>query len=123
MAQGGDKGRVGLRAFFKITKLWELNPVETAQLLGQTDLNAIDAWASEEGPDINKDTLQRISYILGIFKAVNILLPIPERANDWMRRPNKGPIFRGQSALERMTTGKVSDLCLVRNYLNAELNR
>ena len=46
MVHGGDKQRVGLRAFFKIAELWELNPVEMAQLLGQSDPNVIDACTS-----------------------------------------------------------------------------
>lgn len=123
MMQGSDKGRVALRAFLEIAKLWELNDIEKLRLLGQTDPNVIDAWASEEGPDISRDTLERISYILGIYKAINILLPIPERANAWMRKPNKAPILGGQSALERMKAGNVSDLYVVRQYLDAELNR
>lgn len=122
MTREGDKGRVGLRALFEIAKLWDLKAVEMAQLLGQTDHDVIDAWASEEGPDVSKDTLERISYILGIFKAINILLPIPERANAWMRKPNQAAIFGGQSALERMTAGNVSDLYVVRKYLDAQLN-
>ncbi|MFW2349833.1 MbcA/ParS/Xre antitoxin family protein [Qipengyuania sp.] len=122
MSRERDNGRVGLRAFFEIAKLWELNDIEMLRLLGQTDHDVVDAWANEEGPDVSKDTLERISYILGIFKAINILLPIPERANVWMRKPNKAPIFGGHSALKRMTAGNVSDLYVVRKYLDAELN-
>lgn len=123
MTQENDKVRVGLSAFFNIAKLWELNETEKLRLLGQTDPRVIEAWASGDGPDVSKDTLERISYILGIFKAINILLPIPERANAWMRKPNKAPMLGGQSALERMTAGNVSDLYVVRQYLDAELNR
>ena len=122
MSRHSDNGRVALRAFFAIAKQWELNDIERLQLLGQTDRDVVDAWVNGEGPDISKDTLERISYILGIFKAINILLPIPERANAWMRKPNQAPIFRGQSAIERMTSGNVSDLYVVRQYLDAEIN-
>jgi hypothetical protein len=122
MTQENDKVRVGLSAFFNIAKLWELNETEKLRLLGQTDPNVIEAWENGDGPDVSKDTLERISYILGIFKAINILLPIPERANAWMRKPNKAPMFGGQSALERMTAGNVSDLYVVRQYLDAQLN-
>lgn len=122
MGRDSEHGRVALLAFFEIAKQWELNDIERLRLLGQTDDDVIYAWANDEGPDVSKDTLERISYILGIFKAINILLPIPERANAWMRKPNNAPIFGGQSALDRMTAGNVSDLYVVRKYLDAQLN-
>lgn len=111
-----------MRAFFSMAKVWELNDAERLILLGQTDPNVIDAWAGDEGPDVSKDTLERISYILGIFNAINILLPRPELATAWMREPNKAPLFGGQSALDRMTAGNVSDLYVVREYLDGQLN-
>lgn len=122
MSRDSDHGRVALRAFFEIAKQWELNDIERVRLLGQTDDGVIDDWANDEGPDLSKDTLERISYILGIFKAINILLPMPKRANAWMRKPNRAPIFGGRSALDRMTAGNVSDLYVVRKYLDAQLN-
>lgn len=122
MSRESDHGRVALRAFFEIAKQWELNDIERLRLLGQPDGSVIDAWAIDEGPDVSKDTLERISYILGIFKAINILLPIPERANAWMRSPNRALMFGGQSALDRMSAGNVSDLYIVRKYLDAQLN-
>ena len=122
MSRDSDHGRVAMRAFFEIAKRWELNDIERLRLLGQPDDGVIDAWANDDGPDVSRDTLERISYILGIFKAINILLPIPERANAWMRKPNRAPIFGGRSALDRMAAGNVSDLYVVRKYLDAQLS-
>ena len=116
-------GRLGLCFFFNIAELWKLSEPEKLRLLGQTDVQIIRAWERGEGPEVGKDTIERISYVLGIFKAINILLPLPESANAWMRKPNKAPVLGGQSALERMLAGNVSDLYVVRNYLDAELNR
>ena len=31
-------------------------------------------------------TLERLSHIFGIYAALQILLPLPERANAWVRR-------------------------------------
>lgn len=45
--------------------------------LGQENSKVVRAWAAGKGPEISKDTLERISYVLGIFKAINILLPMP----------------------------------------------
>ena len=78
------------------------------------------AWRHDEGSVVGRDTLERISYVLGIFQAINTLLPDKQIAADWVRRPNDAPVFGGASALDRMMAGNVSDLFVVRQYLNAE---
>ena len=50
---------------------------------------------------LSRDTLERISYILGIWKALQILLPDPAAADAWIRKPNAAPLFSGKPALER----------------------
>ena len=67
---------------------------------------------------IPKDTLERISYILGIYKGLQILLP--ETADQWVRKPNNAGIFGGRSAVERMASGNVADLYVVRQYIDAQ---
>ena len=53
------------------------------------DLEALRAWKEESGPEIGEETKLRMSYVLGIF---NTLLPIPEVADAWMRKPNEAPM-------------------------------
>ena len=77
-------------------------------------------WKRERNGLLSKDTLERISYLLGIYKALHILLPHVEAADTWVRRPNTAPLFGGKSALDRMLSGKVSDLYVVRQYLDAQ---
>jgi len=64
-----------------------------------------------------RDTLERISVLLGIYKAINILLPVRERAAAWIKKPNKA--FGGESALDVMLKGRVDNLYAVRRYLDA----
>jgi hypothetical protein len=59
--------------------------------------------------------------VLGIYKALQLLLPDPARADEWVRRPNDAVPFGGRSALERMLAGQVVDLWVVRQYLDAQL--
>lgn len=72
-----------------------------------------------EGTRLTRDALERISYILGIYKALQLLLPAPDSADAWIKASNAAAIFGGGSALERMLAGNVSDLYVVRNYLDA----
>jgi hypothetical protein len=109
-----------LRTFFNLAKTWRLSEREQMKLLGLDSRSTFHAWKSGRVRKVRRDTLERISYILGIFKAINILLPDSKRADEWMRLPNKAPLFGGRSALSRMTTGNIGDLYVVRQYLDAQ---
>jgi hypothetical protein len=61
-----------------------------------------------------------VSYVLGIYKALQILLPQQAAADAWVRRPNAAPLFGGRPALDRMLSGNVADLYVVRQYLDAQ---
>jgi hypothetical protein len=108
-----------LRTFFNIAEAWHLTNDEQMTLLG-AERSTFYKWKRERDGLLSKDTLERVSYILGIFKALNILLPKAEAADAWIRRPNTAPLFGGKSALDRMLSGKVSDLYVVRQYLDAQ---
>ena len=64
--------------------------------------------------------LERISYLLGIYKALHILLPTEHAANAWLKKPNTAPLFAGQTALKKMLRGSIVDLADVRRYLDAQ---
>ena len=75
---------------------------------------------SERTAKLSADTVERISYVMGIYKALRILLPTAEAAHAWVKKPNAAYGFAGKSALERMLGGRVVDLADVRRYLDAE---
>ncbi len=115
----GQMAAAGLRAFERIAQAWGLGVDEQMALLGQPPRSTYFAW--RKSPDtarLPRDTLERLSYLLGIYKALQILLPDPAAADAWVRRPNSAPPFGGASALQRMLAGNVADLHLVRSYLD-----
>jgi hypothetical protein len=110
----------GLRAFFNIARDWGLTTDEQMVLLGAPGRSTFFKWKSApEAADLKRDTLERVSYILGIYKALQILLPDAAAADAWVKKPNTAPLFGGKSALERMLGGNVADLLAVRQYLDA----
>lgn len=109
-----------LRGFFRLAERWELKVAEQRKLLGDPPESTFYKWKREHDGALSRDTLERISYLLGIFKALAILFPQPDRADAWLRSPNAAPTFGGRSALERMLSGNVSDLFVVRQYLDAQ---
>jgi hypothetical protein len=113
-------GGAGLRAFAKIAELWHLSVAEQLALLGITSRSTYFKWRKEPNPRLSRDTLERLSYLLGIYKALQLLLPDTQAADEWVRRSNDAPLFGGKSALERMLSGNVVDLYIVRQYLDAQ---
>jgi len=115
-----DLSAPALRTFFRIAQLWDLSVEQQMTLLGLTARSTFFKWRKDPNITLSKDTLERISYILGIFKALNILLPDERAADGWVKRPNAAPLFAGRSALDRMLSGQVADLFVVRQYLDAQ---
>ncbi len=110
----------GLRAFFRVAEAWRLGVEEQITLLGSPGRSTYFKWKRDGATVLPRDVLERISYILGIYKALQILLPDSAAADAWIRKPNAATLFGGRSALARMLSGNVSDLYLVRQYLDAE---
>ena len=108
-----------LGAFLRIADLWGLSVDQRMILLGVTARSTFFKW-KKGGSALPKDTLERISYILGIYGALQVLLPDPEAADAWVKSPNAAYPFGGTSALDRMLSGQVSDLYVVRQYLDAQ---
>ena len=109
--------RVALKAFFAMADEWKLSREQATTLLGGPSERTFYRWRSGEVSGLPKDTLERISVMMGIYKAAHILLPEPERANAYIRRPNTA--FDDQSALDVMLKGRVDNLYQVRRYLDA----
>lgn len=113
-------GAAGLRAFARIAEAWSLNTDEQLRLLGEPARSTYFAWRrSPDTARVPRDTLERLSNLLGIYKSLQILLPDPQAADAWVRQPNTSELFGGRTALDRMLAGNVSDLNLVRRYLDS----
>jgi hypothetical protein len=109
-----------LRVFFRIADAWGLTATDARLLLGTPPSSTYYKWRSGDVGHVPRDLLERISYVLGIYKALQILLPDPAAADGWISRPNDAPPFGGRSALEVMRSGNVADLFVVRQYLDAQ---
>lgn len=114
------QAEAGLRAFFRIGELWRLSVDEQVRLLGSPSRSTYFKWKKEGSASLPRDVLERISYVLGIYKALQVLLPDERAADGWIRKPSSAPPFGGRSALDRMLSGNLADLYVVRQYLDAE---
>ncbi len=121
MADDRAVAGAALRTFFNIASAWSLSTEQAMTLLGLTSKSTFFKWkADPESARLSRDVIERLSYIFGIYKALQTLLPKPESADAWVHRPNTAMPFQGSSALDRMLSGNVADLYVVRKYLDAQ---
>ncbi len=106
-----------LRGFFAIGQAWTLTPDDARAMLGAPAERTFYAWRAGRAVRVPMDTLRRIGYLAGIYKALQLLYADAHLADDWIRRPNQA--FGGQTPLQRMRAGDVTDLAAVRAYLDA----
>lgn len=97
----------GIRTFGNIADRWALDPQERLQVLG---------LAPGETPA--EFTLERISHVFFIYRAIHTLLPDAERADAWMRAINSAAPFSGRAPIDLVIGGEIA---AVRGYLGAAL--
>ena len=91
-------------------------------MLGLASQSTHRQWKNDHETVLPYETLGRLSFILGIFKTLQILLPGRSAADAWIKRPNSAPLFKGRSALDLMLSGQEDDLRLIRSNLDSQLN-
>lgn len=106
-----------LEAFFRIAEKWKLSNDEQIKILGSPGRSTFFKW-KKDGGSLPPDTVERISHVLGIWKALRILFTVEQRGCEWMHRKNT--FFDGASALEVILGGTFGDLYRVRSYLDAQ---
>ncbi len=113
-----DMGAAAMRAYPRIAHDWGLREQDAALLLGVPDSTYRRWRKSPARARLDVNHLERLSLILGIYQALQILLPRTDSADSWLRRPNDNPQFGGHPPLERLRSGLVSDLYVVRQHLD-----
>lgn len=116
----GRVGQVALKGFFRIAERWGLKAGEQRTLLGELPATTYHRYRKLPDVELSRDLLERISYILGIYKALHILFQDSDRADSWVRRPNTDFPFNGRSALDYLLQGSLVRLAEVREYLDAQ---
>jgi hypothetical protein len=106
------------RAFFSVTTHWKLRDEDARNLLGGVSNGSFYQLKRSASKTLDQDKLTRISLLVGIFKALNILFS-PRLADAWVQLPNANPIFAGDSPLAYMRKGGLPSMIRVRQLLDA----
>jgi len=107
-----------IKGFFKLARAWRLRDEDARQLLGGVSNGAFYPLKSGKTKRLDQDKLTRVSLILGIFKALNILYS-QKLADAWISLPNTNPMFAGDTPLAYMMKGGVPAILRVRQLLDS----
>jgi hypothetical protein len=107
-----------LRAFFNIARGWRLTVADERGLLGWPPSSTFHKYKSGDYGTLAFDTLTRLSLVLGIYKALQVLYPEPAFADGWVRMPNSHPLFGGRPPIAFMVDGGLDALFQVRRLLD-----
>ena len=107
-----------LKAFFNIMTRWKVRDEDARALLGGVSNGPFYEMKRNTDRVLEADRLTRISYLIGIFKSLQILHG-RDLANEWVHLPNSNPIFAGQAPLAYMIRGGLPAMQTVRRLLDA----
>ncbi len=115
------RATAGLRTAFNVFDKLRISVDEGRVLLGGVSRSTYHRWKkSPASATVSRDLEERLSYILGIYKALRILVPDERQRRLFLRRQNTAPICGGATPLDVMLRGRVSDLYRVRRWLDGE---
>ncbi|HEY0784644.1 MAG TPA: antitoxin Xre/MbcA/ParS toxin-binding domain-containing protein [Acidobacteriaceae bacterium] len=107
-----------LRAFLRIMSRWGVRDEDARVLLREVSNGTYYQWKQDGVKLLDQDRLMRVSYLIGIFKALNILFS-PALADRWVQLPNSNAIFAGRTPLAYMLRGGTPAMETVRHLLDA----
>jgi uncharacterized protein (DUF2384 family) len=106
------------RTTVNLFKVWNLSDAEACTLLGGMSSRTWARWKDGNIGRIDRDLRMRMAHLMAIHKGLRYLFKDPARGYAWIRKPNGA--FGGQSALDLMLRGDMSDLSALREWIDAE---
>jgi len=110
--------RSAIKAFFNIMEKWQVRDEDARRLLGGVSNGPFYEMKRDPDKVLDADRLTRISLLVGIFKALNILYS-EKLADAWPGLPNANRIFGGATPLDYMARGGVAAMTNVRRLVDA----
>lgn len=111
-------GKVALTFFFSLMEKWGCSESEQKVLLGSAGNTTYHKYKGLPEVRLADDLMERISYLMGIHKSLRVIFSNQQdNAYQWVRKPNMAAPFNGNSALQLMLSGGMTELSDVRRYL------
>jgi hypothetical protein len=121
LSSARDRARlspVAVKATARIADFWGLTTPEVCALLGGISERTWYRLKGGKAEALGPDMLTRVSLVTGIFKGLRLLFSAP-LADEWVKRPNRHPLFGGRAPLAAMAEGGIPKMLEVRGYIDA----
>ncbi len=103
----------------RLAEIWRLTSAEICALLGDvSDRTWFRMKKGQWAGALPQDALTRVSILTGIFKGLRLLLSEP-LSDEWVRLPNKGPLYGGRRPLDVMIEGGIPRMLEIRRHIDA----
>ena len=110
--------KAALTGFFRLMAVWRIRDDDARELLGGLSSSSFYEWKKRPDRVLDVDRITRISYLLGIYKALHILYG-DKLADEWVQLPNTNAIFAGRTPLATMLGGGLLAMQTVRRLVDA----
>ena len=107
-----------IKGLLRIASHWKLRDEDTRALLGGISSGSYYAMKNRGFKILDEDQVTRVSLLIGIYKALNILYG-RKLADAWISLPNTNPMFGGDSPLSYVKKGGIPALLRVRQLVDA----
>jgi uncharacterized protein (DUF2384 family) len=107
-----------IQALFRLSEKWGLKNEDAMGLLGGISNGRYYELKKSRKGVLTQDELTRVSLLIGIFKALNILFS-EKLANQWISRPNSNAMFKNAPPLAFLIEAGIPGMLHVRRLLDA----
>lgn len=101
-----------------LVKRFDFKEKEALILMGDMPRSTYTTGIKNKSINLDRDKKERVSYLLGIYKALRLLFDDSSQALSWINRENSLPPFNGKTPKEHMLEGSIVRLAEVRQFLD-----
>lgn len=107
-----------VKGLMRLAARWQIRDDDARILLGGMSNGSFYSLKSRSSKTLDEDQLTRVSLLVGIYKALNILYS-QKLADAWMTLPNTNAMFGGDTPLNYVKKGGIPALLRLRQLLDA----
>lgn len=110
--------KIAWKSLQNLIERFHFDSEEARILMGEMPRSTYFKGLQEHQGKLSRDQKERISYLLGIYKALRILFVDSQQAMTWIERSNELPPFNGITPKQFMLEGSLIRLADVRRFLD-----
>jgi len=106
------------KSLANLIKRFDFKEKEALVLMGNMPRSTYTTGITKRTIKLDRDKRERVSYLLGIYKALRLLFDDSAQALSWVNRENELSPFNGKTPRDYMLEGSIVRLAEVRKFLD-----